>query len=167
MKKLIIVLSLVLSLVLVGCKSSEDEPTHEHEYINHQCSCGKIDPEYYVHEHVYEITGTEATCTEDSERIYTCFCGYVTTKIEKAKGHSYEEVGPDATCIEDGEKVCTCSVCGYEYTKVIEATGHKYIAGKCSVCGKEKPGLHPHEYVDGRCTICDELEEDHQGLPKK
>ena len=92
------------------------------------------------HSHSYTATvTTEATCSADGVKTYTCSCGASYTEAILATGnHSYAVVTP-ATCVIDGLEKCDC---GNE--QIIPATGHNVVdnmedgtfAPKCSVCGE-------------------------------
>ena len=98
-------------------------------------------------EHTYEVTTTEATCTEDGSIVYTCACGDTYSEVIPAAGHSYEAVTTDATCTQDGATVYTCH-CGDTYSETIPALGHDYasrqVEGSCQ----------NHPYTEYTCGIC-------------
>ncbi|MCD8018051.1 MAG: CAP domain-containing protein [Clostridiales bacterium] len=84
--------------------------------------------------HTYDdgAATTEATCTEDGVKTYTCTkCGDSYTEAIAATGHSHDSgiVTTEATCIEEGVITYTCVKCGISYTEVIAATGHAYDEG--------------------------------------
>lgn len=85
---------------------------------------------------------TEATCTEDGVKTYTCTkCDATKTEVIEAAGHKEVTIeGTPATCTEDGlTDGVKCSVCGevIKAQEVIEATGHHDNDGdgKCDDCG--------------------------------
>ncbi|MCD7745035.1 MAG: leucine-rich repeat protein [Lachnospiraceae bacterium] len=104
---------------------------------SHCSVCGEVLTEQKVIDalgHSYDegVVTTEATCTEDGVRTYTCtVCGDTYSEVIDATGHSYDEgvVTIEATCTEDGVKTYTCAVCGDTYTEAIAATGHSYDEG--------------------------------------
>lgn len=131
----------------------------------------------YCDYHYEDIT--EATCTENGYRVYTCsICGDSYDDEIVATGHNYEgEVTESATCTESGTMTYTCEYCGDSYTESISPTGHNYeeyyvaptcasvgySCGKCIVCGyidmtygyTEVPALTYHEkYENGICVVC-------------
>ena len=92
---------------------------------------------------------TDATCTTDGERTFTCTdCGFVWKESIPATGmHEYASVTTDPTCTEQGYTTHTCT-CGDSYTdSYVDALGHDwsnpYYASvfatgygrKCSRCG--------------------------------
>lgn len=74
---------------------------------------------------------TEATCTQDGVRTYTCSgCGKTYTEAIRAKGHSYAESVTGATCTERGYTTHTCSACGDSYRNLyVDALGHQFDQG--------------------------------------
>ncbi|MCD8094609.1 MAG: fibronectin type III domain-containing protein [Ruminococcus sp.] len=102
---------------------------------SHCSVCGEIFEEQETiaatgHDYVSEVT-TEATCTTDGLRTYTCSnCGDSYTEAIEATGHSYtSEVTTEATCTTDRVITYTCSNCGDTYTEVIPSSeGHSYVS---------------------------------------
>ena len=99
-----------------------------------KCSnCGKVEtktldklPEEHKHSYTGKVT-TEATCTKDGVKTYTCSCGDSYKETIKATGHKYSvSSSKAATCTEDGYKNYKCSNCGDTYTETVKATGHNY-----------------------------------------
>ena len=92
-----------------------------------------------------EVT-TEATCTKEGVKTYTCTyngCGETKTEAIPATGeHTWDEgkVTKEATCTKEGVKTYTCD-CGKTKTEVIPATGeHTWDEGKVTkeaTCVKE------------------------------
>jgi hypothetical protein len=82
---------------------------------------------FVVHEHAWDegqVT-TEATCTTDGVRTYTCSCGETKTEAIAALGHDYTAaITKAATDTEDGVMTYTCSRGDDSYTETIHATGH-------------------------------------------
>lgn len=79
-----------------------------------------------------EIT-TEATCTEDGVKTFTCVkCGDTKIEVIKAKGHKWNDeynVDKEATCAEEGSKSIHCSVCNAideSTVTVIAKSDHNY-----------------------------------------
>ena len=127
-----------------------------------------IDPPH-VHNWGEGTVTTDATCTEDGVKTYTCECGAVKTEIIPALGHIDENedeicdrcgtdltvphthewddgvVTTPATCTTDGVKTFTCE-CGATRTEVIAALGHIDEDGDkvCDRCGQGmlKNGLY-------------------------
>lgn len=126
--------------------------------------CGAI-AYYFLHTHNYTETITrEASCEENGETTYTCWCGASYVEPIEATGHVYiSAVVADAECEVVGKIEYTCSICGDVYHEEIPALEHVYeetitdatcgIAGAkvytCTLCGdnysEEIPALE-HEY---------------------
>ena len=128
MKKSLLIITLILSLmVIISCE-----------------------PEAEPHEHTWgEWTALKAaTCTEEGISIRKCTsCGEqdAETQVIKALGHSLSEnateiIGP--TCVLPGKEAfcCTREGCDYSDTKEIPAMGHSYkwkdqgSSGHCQRC---------------------------------
>lgn len=111
-----------------------------------------------AHEHTIEEweTKTEATCTENGEKIQICKdCGeVVTTEKIPATGHIADTkwtVTKEATCTEKGEQIHKCTVCGeVADTETIEAKGHtangSWEYGDDGTCNKVQ-----------YCTVCGDI----------
>lgn len=121
---------------------------------------------------------TEATCTTDGVKTYTCStCGNTKTETVKATGHSYDggKVTTEATCTKEGTKTYTCAACGGTKTETIAKKSHSYTskvtteatcAAKgettytCSACGDsytESIDKLAHTYdndCDADCNVC-------------
>lgn len=121
---------------------------------------------------------TEATCTTDGTKTYTCSaCGKTKTETIKATGHSYDggKVTTEATCTKEGTKTYTCATCGDTKTETIAKKSHSYTskvtteatcAAKgektyaCSTCGDsytESIAKLAHTYdndCDADCNVC-------------
>ncbi|MBQ9847222.1 MAG: hypothetical protein IJO58_05395, partial [Clostridia bacterium] len=101
------------------------------------------------HEHTYESTVIEPTCTEAGKTVYTCRCGDTYEEEIEALGHTEETTTVDATCTTDGSITVTCTVCGETIsTEVIEATGHSYVDGTCENCGEADPDAPQDGYLE-------------------
>lgn len=99
---------------------------------------------------------TEATCTEEGEKTFTCTrCHETRTETIPALGHSYEDVITAPTCTEQGFTTHTCSVCGDVVVDTyVDALGHDWDEGTvitpvtdeadgeikyvCKRCGEER-----------------------------
>lgn len=105
--------------------------------------------------HTYEVTTTDATCTEDGTMDFVCtLCGDSYSEPgATAEGHIYQETAAvDATCADAGSVTYTCSACGDVYEEEIPATGaHVYAEGFC-VCGAEEPSA-PSEEVPTEAPV--------------
>lgn len=76
----------------------------------------KLEFDVPCEEHKWDdgVVTTEATCTEDGVKTYTCtLCGETTTEAIKAQGHKWDDgvVTKEATETAEGEKTYTCTVC--------------------------------------------------------
>ncbi|MCD7766230.1 MAG: hypothetical protein LUH53_06910, partial [Lachnospiraceae bacterium] len=111
---------------------------------------------------------TEATCSEDGVKTYTCtVCGKTKTEKIEATGHSYEAVVTEPTCTEKGYTTYTCKVCGDSYkADETDATGHtsdeavkeNEVAATCTTDGSYDSVVY--------CTVCGgELSRDIVTLP--
>ncbi|MCD8372969.1 MAG: leucine-rich repeat domain-containing protein [Clostridia bacterium] len=88
---------------------------------------------------------TEATCTTDGVKTYTCeYCGETYTEVIPATGHYYIAQVTSATCTEQGYTTYTCSYCGDTYVAdYVDASGHtsgetvieNYVAATCTSNG--------------------------------
>ena len=104
---------------------------------------------------------TEATCTEEGEKTFTCsICGDEKTEKVSATGHQHTEIRnkKEATCKEEGYSGDTwCKDCGKKILSgqtIAKTENHSWDAGKvtteatcteegektftCSICGDEK-----------------------------
>ena len=127
---------------------------------------------------------TEATCTQNGGKCYTCTsCGYdVYVEKTNALGHNYEEKHLDATC-KDGYDKKVCSRCGDEKdVTVIPATGehdYKTVVDKeatcsqtgmaheeCKICdARGNTSIIPkldHHFENGTCTVCGATDPDYK-----
>ena len=111
-----------------GHSYTEPIPATGHNYVDGVCSvCGATDPNHggsggdEPHEHVYasEVT-TQATCTTDGVRTYTCSCGDTYTEPIPAAGHNYV----DGVCTTCGANL----VDEYQLVEYIEFDGNQRIA---------------------------------------
>ena len=111
------------------------------------------------HNYTSKVT-TEATCTKDGVKTFTCsVCKDSYTEAIAATGkHNYtSKVTTEATCTKDGVKTFTCSMCKDSYTESIVA-GHKWsnatctAAKTCSACKIVEGEALGHSYVDATST---------------
>ena len=100
------------------------------------------------HEHDWGtgVVTTEATCTTDGVKTYTCECGETKTEAVPATGHTeVVDEAVAATCTTDGKTEGKhCSVCNEVIVaqETVPATGHVYDNDEdanCNVCGNERP----------------------------
>lgn len=97
--------------------------------------------EYKGHKHTYtpDIT-KEASCTENGECVYFCYCGYTYSEKLESNGHNLSDwyiVNP-AKCEVSGAKQRNCSECDYSETQQIAATGHDFDGSVCKNCDFDK-----------------------------
>jgi hypothetical protein len=116
---------------------------------------------------------TEATCSADGVKTYTCtVCRTTKTETISATGeHTWNEgeVTTAATCADDGIKTFTCTVCNATKTETVPATDeHAWSewteteaattsetgteTRTCSTCGKEETREIPVIYVAPRTS---------------
>ena len=110
-------------------------PAYDESYI-----VAERDPNGHSHEYTDEVT-TEATCSSDGVKTYTCDCGDSYTEVIPASGHNVVLVESEAaTCELNGYEYYACENCGgQEYTIILEAPGHEYEDGVCINCGESDP----------------------------
>lgn len=69
---------------------------------------------------------TNATCTVDGSKVFTCTkCGETKKEVIKAS-HDYKETVTNATCTLDGSVTKACTKCGDSTTNIIKAS-HNYV----------------------------------------
>lgn len=87
---------------LCGKTDIETIPAKEHVYgTDGKCTiCGAKKPEEHKHDYIETVT-TEASCTENGVKTYTCDCGDSYTEDIPAKGHNYNA---DGVCMNCGAK---------------------------------------------------------------
>lgn len=109
--------------------------------------------------HAHDFSGTpvvtEATCTTEGTKVYTCLeCGEEThTETIAIIPHEYtgEPVVTEATCTEAGSKVYTCVICNTEKkTEPIAALGHSIVLVIDNTGVKDCVNGYPVKKEDGR-----------------
>ncbi len=124
----------------------------------YSCACGAKGDKTFGHGNALghnwgDPTVTNATCTTDGAKTYTCTrCSKTKTETITKLGHKFEwTVTKKATCDEAGEKMETCSVCNATgKTEKIEATGeHSYSWATVTAATCEGNGSQ--NYI---CTKC-------------
>lgn len=77
----------------------------------------------HVHSYTSAVT-SEATCTKDGVKTFSCGCGDTYTEVIKATGHKYGEYkyNNDATSEKDGTETAVCSTCGVSDTRTAAGT---------------------------------------------
>ena len=145
-----------------------------------RCGAGSQNGNGYIpatdnHKWVYTST-TNATCTADGYKLYTCSVCAKTKKETITKlGHDYkQETTKEPTCGTSGTYVTKCSRCGIGSQNgngTIPATGkHTWdrtaatctAAKKCTVCGTVGEAAKGHTWnvstatctTDKKCTVC-------------
>ena len=127
--------------------------------------CGEILVEQETVEmidHSYDegTVRTEATCTTDGEKVYTCdVCGFEKTETIEHGHKPVETVAKDATCTEDGLMASiVCEACGelLGEQQVIPAKGHsfgEYVVTKEPTCTEKGKKART-------CSVCDWIEDE-------
>lgn len=107
---------------------------------------------YFCHPHNYkETVVSEASCIEEGEFHYSCWCGSAYEEHPAPLGHNYtSEVTEEATCTENGTMTYVCSRCNDTYTEEIAATGHNFVEQESA-----KPGC-----ISKVCMNCKEVVEE-------
>ncbi|MBQ9118977.1 MAG: hypothetical protein IJY09_02835 [Lachnospiraceae bacterium] len=105
------------------------------------------------HEHEYEETVVDPTCTEKGYTLFTCtVCAdsYTDNEVE-ATGHNIDELHRNRLrCLEEQEILGSCTECSYKYVRTEPAPGHQY--------GEYKYNKDATYYEDGtesaKCAVC-------------
>ena len=164
MKKLFLLLSVLIILLLISCESHDhvydewvvaSEPTCSAEGVKtRSCDCGDLQSAPIEKtEHVYGEWHVvkEATCTEEGQKQRVCVCGDEQTEVIEKTEHVFGEWETTAsTCAKEGAKTRVC-VCGEKETEQLPKTSHNYgewavttestcaeagvEARSCKVCG--------------------------------
>ncbi|MCD7740704.1 MAG: fibronectin type III domain-containing protein [Ruminococcus sp.] len=149
----------------VECFTQEDNGDYISFYYNPSYVYKSYAPAYVCNQfqtisgltHTYDngVVTTEATCTEDGVKTYTCsVCGETYTEAITATGHTYtSEITKEATCTEDGVITYTCTACGDTYTEAITSAGsHTYDEGVVTTAATcTEDGVKTYT-----CTACGE-----------
>ena len=154
MKKLFLLLSVLVIILLISCQSHDHvynewivttEPTCSAEGIRtRSCDCGDIQTQPIEKtEHVYgewKVT-TDATCSEEGVKARVCACGDTQTEAIAKTEHVYGEweTTTEPTCSEEGVKARVCA-CGDTQTETIAKTEHSFGEWEVSTeptCSKE------------------------------
>ena len=117
----------------------EVEPPHVHEFVEGECECGEVDPNYEP-PHVHNFVEGK------------CECGEVDPNYEPPHVHNFK----------DGKCECGEVDPNYEPPHV-----HNFVEGKCE-CGEVDPNYEPphvHNFVEGKCE-CGEIDSNYVA-PKK
>ena len=123
MRRYLIFIICILSLLITGCKNKNNNEPHEHNFIEGTCECGESDPNY-VPPHVHEYVEGECQCGE--------------TDPNYVPPHKHEFV----------EGICECGESDPNYVPPHE---HTFVEGKCE-CGEVDESYVPpvvHECIDG------------------
>ena len=154
MKKLFLLLSVLVIILLISCQS------HEHVYsewtveveptcsamgvLTRTCDCGGVQTQPIEKtDHVYGEwkTTTEATCSEEGVKTRVCECGDTQTEPIAKTEHSFGEweTTTEPTCSKEGVKTRTCT-CGEAETEAVAKLSHSYGEWKVTeeaTCAKE------------------------------
>ena len=177
----LLVIAMVFALASCGLIDKfipgNDQPEHEHTYVDGVCSgCNEADPNY-VAPHTHNFVEGKCECGETDPNYVAphehnfvegkCECGETDPNYTKPEctEHAYgaPEVTKEATCTESGERKLTCTVCGYSETKEIAPNGHteEDIPGKAATC--TEAGLS----TGSKCTVCGVVTEEQIAINPK
>ena len=165
----LLVIAMVFALASCGLIDKfipgNDQPEHEHTYVDGVCSgCNEADPNY-VAPHTHNFVEGKCECGETDPNYVAphehnfvegkCECGETDPNYTKPEctEHAYgaPEVTKEATCTESGERKLTCTVCGYSETKEIAPNGHT----ETKVPGYD-PTCTAAGLSDGKvCSVCE------------
>lgn len=92
---------------------TESEPTEPPVTIPPEITPETV-PETQPHQHDYQLSVADPTCTETGSKTYACACGDTYTEKVKALDHAWGEwtVLKEPTYVEDGEEGHICTRCG-------------------------------------------------------
>ena len=110
---IILILAAILVYMLIERNGNSSEPIDNTTPVETSIPEPTPEPTEAPHEHVYtETITTEATCTTDGLKTFTCECGDTYTEVI-AMGHVFGEYiyNGDATYFEDGTKTAQCKKC--------------------------------------------------------
>lgn len=155
--KLVGLLSLLLSLGVVGCGES-DAPVYESDKTYHWLLTpeGEVDKETKVkHEFGEPVIVTPATCTAVGKQKEICkVCGYVKESDTKKLDHVMTVDVPskkvDPTCDVAGKTVKKCANCDHEEETAIPAKGHTFTSTTISTYVEGVSSAVVHE----ECSTC-------------
>jgi len=102
MKKLIISIWIIVSIILIGCSKQP-------------------------HEHVYTVKQVASTCVDLGYDEHICSCGHkYKDNYQDVLGHQYDEwkIIQQASETEEGLKERKCNVCEYKETEIIKKSNH-------------------------------------------
>lgn len=161
--KLLVVFSLILLLIVPGCKKKHDCVLGEWIYPeNYKCEdeiilirkctiCDEVLDEKTetINHEFYEVELNE-TCTNDGYYQIKCYnCDYIDETKYEALGHNLYTYTKNATCSEAGYKETKCSRCDYYKKEDIAMLDHDYITKEISpTCTKEGS-------ITITCSSCD------------
>lgn len=137
MKRIInLLVIIIISIVLTGCKGHNKKDISEHAYINkvikapsneedglieHYCEICEYKWEEKIpsfnHKHNPTTTEVPSTCLENKYYHEVCECGFSSKLYSSIDGHKYGEyiVKKEPTKKEDGLMVTTCLTCDEKY----------------------------------------------------
>ena len=116
--------------------------------------------ENHTHKYTEKVT-TEATCTKEGVKTFTCSCGGSYTETIAKKSHEYSKSSTvTPTCTDSGYTIYKCKGCAAEDKRDIKsATGHTYNAATCTepqtckTCGTKNGKANGHSWKDATCTV--------------
>ena len=126
-----------------------------------------------IHEHEFDETVVDATCTNIGYTVYACSCGYeYRSSYVDQLGHSWGEgeVVAGKTCDTPGVMKYTCTTCGTDYEVEIPA-GHDWVESvtleatctddgiltrACSACGETEEVVIPAAHTLDEGTVITE-----------
>lgn len=156
MRKIILVLFLILSIFITGCKdnkikeSDSDKKQKPDELIDDTCK----------HLELYWEWEENAICGKVNLKYGYCKeCGEMIDVKEELKEHDLEVSVVDATCTEKGYTIKSCKNCNYKtYTDYTPAKGHSLVY----VVDKKPTNEVAYGYRHVECECCSYKEEKHQ-----
>ncbi|MBO5292489.1 MAG: SH3 domain-containing protein [Lachnospiraceae bacterium] len=132
-KKSALMAVLAFTVMLFGCGADSDNAPENTEAPTVQEATAEVavtpKPTEAPHEHIYtEAITTEAACTSDGLKTFTCECGDSYTETIAATGHSFENYisNNDATDTTDGTETAQCNFCNETDTRTAAGSIHTY-----------------------------------------
>lgn len=131
-----------------------------HSYVNGQCVCGAVAPDYSGTEHPdssscahtkKSVYITSADCTQVGYTVLTCDACHteISREIRPATGHTEKTVHRAPTCTEDGFERVYCAICSesISFTEY-DRLGHNYVNGICTRCGDADSNKYTSDFQD-------------------
>ena len=132
MRKIFVVFCVCLILILVGCKSTQDNSSSFNSEISHISS---------VINSVSETSSDSQNTISDEPETSSEFSGSqpVNSNVEEICKHIFEEKKVEATCTEGGYVDKICKKCGYTVRSETFSAYHDGIKYVCDRCGALNP----------------------------